>query len=151
MVSLLARQSRGGATPVLTMGLVVLAFLVVSVKYIAPMLYYIAERLAQHPIGDVAVMWDFWWPVYLLVAAQLYYRARRAWVLFLIMATLRILWSAVVLTLFFAKPSWDFWNLQWLFYEIITLAIMACGMAIALSAAARDQMEMQARPVSLTA
>src|SRR5690606_27741676 len=111
----------------ISIGLVVLAFVVVSAKYIAPILYYVSERLAGAPLEDVPVMWDFWWPVYLLVAAQVYSRARRSWLLFLSMAFARVLWGAIVLTLFFARPEWNFWHLQWLFYEVLTVFAISGG------------------------
>lgn len=150
-MSLLDRQARGSAAPAITFGLVILAFLIVSAKYVGPMLYYISERMAGRPIADVPVMWDFWWPLYLLVAAQVYVKTRRAWILFLTLGVARVLWSAVVLTLFFAKPDWDFWGLQWLLYEVVALLGIAAGIVLALTPAAREEMVRQARSGTLLA
>ncbi len=150
-MSLLDRQARGNAAPIITVGLVSLAFLIVSVKYVSPMLYYISERMAGRPLADVPVMWDFWWPVYLLVAAQVHGKMRRAWILFLTLGVARVLWSAVVLTLFFAKPDWDFWGLQWLLYEVIVLLGMTAGIVLALTPASREEMVGHARGGSLLA
>lgn len=151
-MTLLARQTAGNLpVPVISIGLVVLAFLVVAAKYFSPMIYYVSERLAGAPLNDVPVMWDFWWPVYLLVAAQVYNRARRSWLLFLSLAFVRILWGAVVLTLFFARPEWGYWQLQWLFYEVLTVACMIGGAALALLPSGREEMIVRARGLSLPA
>lgn len=150
-MSLLDRQARGNSAPIITMGLVILAFLIVAVKYVSPMVYYISERMAGRPLTDVPVMWDFWWPIYLLVAAQIYGKTRRAWILFLTLGVARVLWSAVVLTLFFAKPDWSFWGLQWLLYEIIALGGLTAGIVLALTPAAREEMVRHPRNNSLLA
>lgn len=150
-MSLLDRQARGNSAPIITMGLVILAFLIVAVKYVSPMIYYISERMAGRPLTDVPVMWDFWWPFYLLVAAQIYGKTRRAWILFLTLGVARVLWSVVVLTLFFAKPDWSFWGLQWLLYEIIALGGLTAGIVLALTPAAREEMVRHPRNNSLLA
>ncbi len=150
-MSLLARQSRGNPTSPITTGLVVLAFMVVSAKYIAPILYYISERLAQRPIADVPVMWDFWWPLYLLAAAAVSARTPKSLPLLIGVTVARSLWSVVVLTLFFSQPVWTFWQLQWLFYEVVTLGCMATGLILALSPGVRDQLAVRYRPVSVIA
>ncbi len=139
-MSLLDRQNRGSSTSIIAIGLVVLAFLMVAVKFVGPMLYYISERMAGRPLADIPVMWDFWWPIYLLVAAQVYGKLRRAWLVFLALCVARILWSAVVLTLYFAEPAWDFWGLQWLFYEVAVLSCMTAGVVLALTPATREEM-----------
>ena len=150
-MSLLARQSRGNPTSPIVTGLITLAFLVVAAKYVAPILYYISERLAHRPIADVPVMWDFWWPIYLLAAASISARSPKSWPLLIGVTIARSLWSVIVLTLFFSKPDWAFWNLQWLFYEIVTLAFMATGLILALSPGVRDQLAVRYRPVSVIA
>lgn len=151
-MTLLARQNTGSSpVPIIAIGLVVLAFVVVSAKYIAPILYYIAERMAGAPLQDVPVMWDFWWPIYLLVAVQVYTRARRSWLVFLALAAARILWGAIVLTLFFAKPQWDFWGLLWLFHEALAVISFAGGVALALTPSAREAMITRSRGISVPA
>lgn len=150
-MTLLDRQSQGSAAPILAMGLVILAFVIVAVKYVSPMLFYISERMAGRPLTDIPVMWDFWWPFYLLTAAQVYGKTRRAWLVFLSLGVARILWSAVVLTLFFAKPDWSFWGLQWLLYEVVALFGMTAGLVLALTPAAREEMVRHSRSGSLLA
>jgi len=149
-MSLLANQNRDNSVPMLPLGLFTLAILTVSCKFIGPILYYIAEHLARRPLEDVPVLWDFWWPVYLISASALYSRSRSARPLFLLLAGVRIIFSIVVLTLCFVKAEWTFWTLQWLFCEISALFVMASGAFLALSSAGRDQLSVRARPVSLT-
>lgn len=135
----------------ITITLTVLAFVTVAVKYVTPIIHYVAERLAHRPIDDVNVMWDFWWPVYLLVALHIHFRHRRAWSALVALVAIRVLWSVITITFFVAKPAWDFWALQWLFYEGITAITMVCVGALALSPVTREQMGLVSRPNSMTA
>lgn len=150
-MALLAQQSRNFSPDTrpafaLPVCLLVLAALTVAAKYIAPILYYVAEGLSGRPLPDVPVLWDFWWPLYLISGGMLYQRARRARSLFIVLAGVRVLWSIVFLTLFIAQPSWSFWRLQWLFCEVAALAICGIGLAAVLMAVAREDAELRSRP-----
>lgn len=138
-------SSRPLSIPMLPLALVALAILVVSIKFVSPINYYVSEHLAQKPLPDVPVMWDFWWPFYLMIAAGLYTGARRARALFVALAGVRVLWSIICLTLFFARPDWNFWRLQWGFCELVALLILGWGLLITLTALAREDAALRSR------
>ena len=150
-MTLLAQQSLNvspGTRPAfaLPVCLLLLAALTVTAKYIAPILYYVAEGLSDRPLADVPVLWDFWWPLYLICGGMLYQRTRRARSLFIVLAGARILWGIVSLTLFITQPDWSFWRLQWLFCEVAALGVCGIGLVVVLMAVAREDAELRSRP-----
>lgn len=149
-MTLLARQSTRSPVFVISLALVALSVLVVALKFINPILYYVSERLAVRPIHDVPVMWDYWWPFYLICAGMLINRSRHATNLFLVLAGLRILWCVIALTLFFAHPDWSYLKLQWLFVEVATLLTMAGSSGYLLATNRREDAPLPGRVSSLT-
>ena len=146
-MTFLNRQAPVSSYVGLAMALGILGVATVMGKFVVPILYYVAEHQAGRAIPDVPVLWDFWWPVYMILAYALVSRARRARSFFIALGIARALWAIVTLTLFFAHPEWSFWRLVWLFCEFSALVVMLIGLIITLYAVAREDAQLRSATV----
>lgn len=96
------------------LGLVVMAAWTVIVKFLAPVLFYVAERQAGRPIAGPPVLWDFWWLAHLGIAWLLWHRLPVALLAGRGIAAAEVLIGLGKLALYLRQPDLSFWGLLWL-------------------------------------
>ncbi|HYG65208.1 MAG TPA: hypothetical protein VEL74_21690 [Thermoanaerobaculia bacterium] len=122
-------EARGWIT-FCVLGLVVMATWTLVVKFLVPLLWYIAERSAGRFVGELPVMWDFWWVAHLVLAWLLWRRHRWAWAFGLLVAVIEI---AIVITKFafyLRQPDLGFWRLLWFTNKVYVLAFFVLFVAL---------------------
>jgi hypothetical protein len=102
-------------------GLVVMATWTLVIKFLAPLLFAAAERLAGRPEAAAPIMWDFWWVAHLALARMLWARHPLAWVAGALVAIVEIVIVAVKLALYLKAPGLSFWDLLWFTNKIYVL------------------------------
>jgi hypothetical protein len=103
-------------------GLVVMATWSVVIKFLAPVLYVVAERAAGRAVEGVPIMWDFWWVAHLALAWLLWSRHPFSWVASAAVAAVEIVIVAVKLVGYARAPDMSFWHLLWFTNKIYVLA-----------------------------
>jgi len=103
-------------------GLVVMATWTLVIKYLAPALYFVAERAAGRPLERAPVMWDFWWVAHLGLAWLLWRRHPLVRIAGVGVAAVEIVIVAVKLALYFGHPDLSFWRLLWFTNKLYVLA-----------------------------
>jgi hypothetical protein len=103
------------------LGLVVMVTWTVIVKFLAPVLFYFAERHAGRPIAGPPVMWDFWWVAHLAIAWLLWHRLPLVLLAGRGIAAAEVLIALGQLALFASRPDLSFWGLLWLTNELYVL------------------------------
>lgn len=101
-------------------GLVGMAVWTLVIKFLAPLLWAVAERAAGRA-AVAPVMWDFWWVAHLALAWLLWRRHRLAWVFGVVVAVVE---SAIVAAKFYAylqAPDLSFWRLLWFTNKVYVL------------------------------
>lgn len=94
----------------------------VVIKFLAPVLYAVAERASGNDAATAPVLWDFWWVAHLALAHLFWHRHRAArWV------GLAVAWTEVVIVAvkfyrFLQDPDWTFWRLLWFTNKVYVLA-----------------------------
>jgi len=96
------------------LGLVVMATWTVVVKFLAPVLFYAAERQAGRPLAGPPVMWDFWWVAHLGLAWLLWNRLPLALLAGRGLAAAEVLIGLGKLAFYLREPDLSFWGLLWL-------------------------------------
>ncbi len=134
--------------------LVVMATWTLVIKYAAPLLFFAAERAAGRPVAGPPVMWDFWWVAHLLLAALLWRRDRRAWVVGMAIAAVEVVIVAVKFAAYLQQPDLSFWRLLWFTNKVYVLAFFLFLLALLARRDVRNALgahhgrdERQARPV----
>ncbi len=103
-------------------GLVVMATWTLVIKFLAPVLYSVAESAAGRAPSGVPVMWDFWWAAHLALAWMLWTRHPSARVAGLCVAAVEILIVTVKLAAYLGHPDTSFWRLLWFTNKVYVLA-----------------------------
>ena len=103
------------------LGLVVMVTWTLIVKFLAPVLFYVAERQAGRPIAGPPVMWDFWWVAHLGIAWLLWHRLPLALLAGRGIAAAEVLIALGKLALYAGQPDLSFWGLLWLTNELYVL------------------------------
>lgn len=114
-------------------GLVVMAAWTLVIKYLAPVMYLVAENAAGRTIERAPVMWDFWWVAHLVLAWLLWHRHRWARAAGLVVSISEILIVAVKLASYMARPDLSFWRLLWLTNKIYVLTFFLCFLVLLLT------------------
>jgi hypothetical protein len=117
-----ARRAGDGRMTLAVFGLVVMVTWTLVIKYLAPALYFVAERSAGRPLERVPYMWDFWWVAHLALAWLLWRRHPLARNAGLVVAAVEIAIVAFKLALWFAHPDLSFWRLLWFTNKLYVLA-----------------------------
>lgn len=126
------------------LGLVVMATWTLVIKYLAPVLYLVAERVAGRTMARAPVMWDFWWVAHLALAWLLWTGHPRARAAALAVSITEILIVTVKLSSFVSRPDPSFWKLLWLSNKIYILVFFLCLLALLMKgriAPARGEIE----------
>ena len=113
-------------------GLVVMATWTLVIKYLAPALYFVAERAAGRPLERAPVMWDFWWVAHLGLAWLLWRRHPLVRIAGLGVAAVEIVIVAVKLALYFGHPDLSFWRLLWFTNKLYVLGFFVFLLAFLL-------------------
>ena len=103
------------------LGLVVMVTWTLVVKFLAPVLFYFAERHAGRPISGPPVMWDFWWMAHLGIAWLLWHRLPLVLLAGRGIAAAEVLIALGKLALYVRRPDLSFWGLLWLTNELYVL------------------------------
>jgi hypothetical protein len=118
-------------------GLLVMIVWTVVVKYVAPLHWFWAERLAGRAIAAPPVMWDLWPLAHAAMAVGLWRGARWAWGFGVAVSAAEI---AVVATKFFfylRAPELDFWRLLWFTNKLYVILFFACALYVLLGGPGR--------------
>jgi hypothetical protein len=118
-------------------GLLVMIVWTMVIKYVAPIHWLWAERLAGRPAA-APVMWDFWPLAHALLAALLWTRHRWAFAAGVAIAATEAAVVAVKLAAYAGAPDLSFWKLLWLSNKIYVLAFFACLLYVMLGPGRRD-------------
>lgn len=103
-------------------GLVVMVTWTLVIKFLAPALYFVAERAAGRPLDRAPCMWDFWWVAHLALAWLLWRRHPLARNAGLGVAAAEIAIVAGKLALYVGHPDLSFWRLLWFTNKLYVLA-----------------------------
>jgi len=121
--------ARGWIT-VCVFGLVVMATWTLVIKFLAPILFLVAERAAGRPLAAAPILWDFWWAAHLGLAWLLWRRHPRALPVALTVALLEAVIVLVKFVAYFRQPDLSFWRLLWLTNKIYVLAFFLLFLAL---------------------
>jgi len=102
-------------------GLVAMATWTLVIKYLAPLLWVIAERARGEAGGAAPIMWDFWWAAHLVLAWMLWRRHRWAWMTGMTVAGIEVAIVSIKFLLYADDPDGSFWKLLWLTNKIYVL------------------------------
>jgi hypothetical protein len=103
-------------------GLVVMVTWTLTVKFLAPVLFYLAERQAGRPLAGPPVLWDFWWVAHLGLAWLLWHRFPLALLVGRGIAAAEVLIALGQLVLWLRQPDQSFWGLLWLTNKLYVLS-----------------------------
>jgi hypothetical protein len=98
--------------------LILLAAWTVTIKFLFPIAYALAEGA---PIGTY-VYWDFWWLIHLWLAWALLRWRSYTYVLAIAVAAIEIAIIVTKFTLFLAAPDWTIWTTNWFINKLFVLA-----------------------------
>lgn len=101
-------------------GLTVMAVWTLVIKFLAPLLWAVAERAAGREAA-APVMWDFWWVAHLALALLLWRRHRQAWVFGVVVAAVEIAIVAIKFFVYLKAPDLSFWRLLWFTNKVYVL------------------------------
>jgi hypothetical protein len=98
--------------------LIVLAAWTVTIKFLFPIAYALAEGapLTAH------IYWDFWWVVHLWLAWALLRWQPYTYALALGVSVAEIAIIVMKLALFLADPEWTIWTTNWFINKLFVLA-----------------------------
>ncbi len=104
--------------PFLSHFLFILAAWTLTIKFLFPMGYALAQGL---PL-DTHIYWDFWWVVHLWLGWALLKRARYTFSLALVVSVAEIIIVVTKFTMFLAAPDWTIWSTNWFINKLFVLA-----------------------------
>lgn len=113
-------------------GLVVMIVWTVVVKYLVPLHWFWAERLAGRPVGAPPVMWDFWPLAHAVMAIGLWRGMSWAWRFAVAVSAVEIAVVATKFALFFRAPELDLWRLLWFTNKVYVIVFFAATLAVLL-------------------
>jgi hypothetical protein len=97
--------------------LIVLAAWTVTVKFLFPMAYALAEGV---PLAAY-IYWDFWWVVHLALAWSLLHWRSYTHVFAIAVSVAEIAIVSVKLVLFLSAPEWTIWSTNWFINKLFVL------------------------------
>ena len=100
--------------------LVVMATWTIVVKYLAPILWAVAEHAAGND-AYAPIMWDFWWVAHLALAWLLWHRHPLARNAGLVVAAAEIAIVTVKFVDYARHPDLSFWRLLWFTNKVYVL------------------------------
>lgn len=110
-------------------GLAVMIVWTLVVKYLVPVLWFVAERAAGRPPEAVPVMWDLWPLAHAALAWALWRRTAWAWRFGVAVSALEVAVVATKFALFLDAPTWTFWRLLWFTNKVYVLAFFVLLLA----------------------
>jgi hypothetical protein len=120
-------------------GLVVMATWTLVIKFLAPVLYVVAEEAAGRTPAAAPIMWDFWWVAHVVLAWLLWRRHPLAWPAGLAVSACEVVIVTVKLVLYFRQPVPSFWNLLWLTNKIYVLTFFLFLLVLLFSPRFREE------------
>jgi hypothetical protein len=118
-------------------GLTVMVSWTLVVKYLAPLLWGVAEARAGRP-GELPVMWDLWPLTHVALAVWLWRGARGAREAALALALAECAVVSIKFALFARAPEWTFWKLLWLTNKVYVLLFFGALAAVVVARGRRD-------------
>lgn len=122
----------GGWITFSVFGLVVMATWTLAIKYLAPVLWAVAERAAGRPVESIPIMWDFWWVAHLVLAWLLWRGHPLAWLTGAVVAVVEIVIVTVKFVVYFRQPDLSFWKLLWFTNKMYVLAFFVVFLVLLL-------------------
>lgn len=113
-------------------GLGVMIVWTLVVKYLAPLHWYWAERLAGREIARPPVMWDLWPLAHAAMAVGLWRGARWAWPFGVAVSAVEVVVVAAKFYLYLRAPELDFWRLLWFTNKVYVIVFFACALYVLL-------------------
>lgn len=113
-------------------GLGVMIVWTLVVKYLAPLHWYWAERLAGREIAGAPVMWDLWPLAHAAMAVGLWRGARWAWPFGVAVSAVEVAVVATKFYLYLRAPQLDFWRLLWFSNKVYVIVFFACALYVLL-------------------
>jgi hypothetical protein len=101
-------------------GLVVMATWTLLIKYLAPIVWAVAEHAAGQD-AVAPIMWDLWWVAHLALAWLLWHRHPQARNAGLAVAAAEIVIVTVKFVDYARHPDLSFWRLLWLTNKVYVL------------------------------
>lgn len=98
--------------------LIVLAAWTVTIKFLFPMAFALADGV---PIST-HIYWDFWWVVHLWLAWTLLNWRSYSYALAIGVSVVEILIIVTKFGLFLAAPEWTIWSTNWFINKLFVLA-----------------------------
>lgn len=120
-----AASARLTVTVFLAHCLIVLAAWTVTIKFLFPIAYALAEGA---PIGTY-IYWDFWWVVHLWLAWALLRWQPYTYALAVGVSAIEIAIIVTKLAVFLAAPEWTIWTTNWFINKLFVLACFALMLA----------------------
>ena len=102
-----------------------LALYTLIIKFLNPVLFFIAEGPSQG-LSQAPIMWDFWWVVHLFLGISLLRKEKFAWGLALAVSIAEIAIIVTKFWLFWRQPSFTFWTLSWYVNKCCILTYFVC-------------------------
>jgi hypothetical protein len=124
--------------PAAVLGLVVLIVWTVTIKYLVPIHWFWAERLAGRSPAAAPVMWDAWPLAHLALVYLLWTRHRLAWVAGVTISAAEIVVVATKFAFFLRAPEPTFWRLLWFTNKLYVMLFFACLLFVLLGPGRRD-------------
>ena len=98
--------------------LIVLAAWTVTIKFLFPIAYALAEGV---PLGTY-IYWDFWWAIHLWLSWALLRWQPYTYALALGVSTVEIAIVVTKFALFLPDPEWTIWTTNWFINKLFVLA-----------------------------
>jgi hypothetical protein len=105
--------------------LIVLAAWTVTIKFLFP----IAYALAQGAPLTTYIYWDFWWVIHLWLARALLRWPPYAYALALAVSVIEIAIIVTKFALFLSDPTWTIWTTNWFINKLFVLACFVLMLA----------------------
>jgi hypothetical protein len=105
--------------------LIVLAAWTMTIKFLFPIAYALAEGA---PVGTY-IYWDFWWVVHLWLAWALLRWWRYTYAFAVMVSGIEIAIVVTKLALFLPDPDWTIWTTNWFINKLFVLACFCLMLA----------------------
>lgn len=113
-------------------GLGVMIVWTLGVKYLVPLHWFWAERLAGRELAAAPVMWDLWPLAHAVMAVGLWRRTPWAWGFGVAVSAVEIAVVATKFWFYLRAPELDFWRLLWFTNKVYVILFFACALYVLL-------------------
>jgi hypothetical protein len=120
------RGARPGWVTASVLALVVMIVWTLVIKYLAPLTWFWAERLAGSERAELPIFWDFWPLAHAAMAWGLWRRTRWAWGFGLAVSLVEVAVVGTKFALWLPAPHLGFWRLLWFVNKVYVLAVFSC-------------------------